>query len=104
MSPPKRKEKGSISEEDADTLRSAIHSAKEKDDDESSDAFIDMLERGRPLTDKQRAWAERLAGISPNEPAPTYENLVSSGRVPRGAEVATPLVLQNLPLKPPGRR
>ena len=38
--------------------------------------------------------------------APQYENLVSSGQVPRGKEVPTPDVLkrENLPLKPPKRK
>jgi hypothetical protein len=73
-------------------------------------AFRDMLaaleESGEgtfaTLTDAQRAWASEVAervGCSPD-----YANLVSSGRVPRGREVPTPPVLQNLPKKPPGRR
>jgi FMN phosphatase YigB (HAD superfamily) len=54
------------------------------------------------LSNAQRAWAYEVAervGCSPD-----YVNLVSSGRVPRGREVPTPAVLQNLPKKPPGRR
>jgi len=51
------------------------------------------------LSEKQREWAQRVADI-PGE----YKNLVSEGRVPRGREVPTPPVLQNRPLKPPGRR
>ena len=35
---------------------------------------------------------------------PKYENLVSSGQVPRGKEVPTPEILKNLPLKPPKRK
>ena len=35
---------------------------------------------------------------------PTYENLVSEGKVPLGKPVPTPAVLQNLPKKPPTRR
>jgi hypothetical protein len=51
------------------------------------------------LSERQREWAQRVADI-PGE----YKNLVSSGQVPRGREVPTPAVLQNRPLKPPGRR
>jgi hypothetical protein len=55
---------------------------------------------GRPgfykLTDKQRAWVvavhERVTGGG-------YENLVSSGKVPRGAEVQ--LMVGPLPKRPP---
>lgn len=64
--------------------------------------FQSMLDRGFGLSDKQRAWVEsiyeRLFDV------PKYENLVSSGKVPRGREVPTPLVLQNLPKRPPPRR
>ena len=52
------------------------------------------------LTEKQREWVtsvhERLI--------PDYANLVSRGLVPRGKEVPTPPVLQNLPKRPPQRR
>ena len=54
----------------------------------------------RQLSAKQRQWVtsvhERLV--------PQYANLVSRGLVPRGREVPTPPVLQNLPKKPPPRR
>lgn len=71
-------------------------------------AFRDMLSRveesGRELTDPQRAWVrsiyERLFDT------PVYDNAWSSGKVPRGASLATavPDVLKRpLPLKPPGR-
>lgn len=64
-------------------------------------AFQGMLDRGYPLSDKQRAWVrgvyERLFDV------PQYENLISSGKAPRGREVPTPSVLQNLPKKPPHR-
>lgn len=53
--------------------------------------------RQEQLTEKQRAWAlavhERVV--------PQYANLVSQGLVPRGREVPTPPVLQNLPKRPP---
>lgn len=49
------------------------------------------------LTDRQRRWVvgayERLV--------PQYANLMSRGLAPRGKEVPTPPVLQNLPKKPP---
>jgi len=67
--------------------------------------FVDMLDRledGQTvLTEKQRATAREAAervGIRGN-----YENLISSGKAPRGREVPTPAVLLNLPKKPPGR-
>jgi hypothetical protein len=78
--------------------------------DYERDAFAQMLrqleasssEGGyHALSEPRRLWArevaERVGCIG-------YENLVSSGLVPRGREVATPAVLQNLPKKPPGRR
>ena len=69
------------------------------------EAFAEMAEEFDTgvrlvLSAKQRDWAKRV--LERHEP--TYENLVSSGKVPRGREVPTPLALQNLPLKPPGRR
>ena len=70
-------------------------------------AFGEMAVRlesrpGTALSDKQRKW---LAGVYERVTGePQYENLVSSGRVPRGREVETPAVLQNLPKRPPGRR
>lgn len=56
--------------------------------------------RFRELTERQRAWAAAVR----ERVAPQYENLVSSGRAPRGREVPTPTVLQNLPKRPPTRR
>ncbi len=57
-------------------------------------------EHRRQLSAKQREWVtsvhERLI--------PDYANLVSRGLVPRGKEVPTPPVLQNLPKRPPQRR
>jgi hypothetical protein len=72
-----------------------------------ANAFHDMLNRmetGRLhiLSRTQRSYVkdcwERFCGEV------EYENLVSSGLVPRGREVPTPAVLQNLPKKPPPRR
>ena len=53
--------------------------------------------RFQQLTDKQRSWA---AGAR-DRIVPQYENLVSRGLVPRGREVPTPPILQNLPKRPP---
>jgi hypothetical protein len=93
-----------MTEEEVESLKVAIEAATESGDETSLEAFTEMLGRGRPLTEKQRGWVDRVAGVEVTEYAPTYENLVSSGKVVRGAEVETPLVLRNLPLKPPGRR
>lgn len=49
------------------------------------------------LTGKQREWAQDTH----RRIVPVYENLVSRGLVPRGREVPTPPVLQNLPKCPP---
>jgi hypothetical protein len=69
------------------------------------EAFADMrhnLVTGERhvLSGKQRDWVKQVA----ERFAPTYENLVSSGKVPRGAEVPEPEVLKHRPLKPPPRR
>jgi len=70
-------------------------------------AFRDMRdrlnERFHQLTDKQREWVRR----EKDKIAPEYEgDLVSSGKVPRGREVATLPVLDpaKLPKRPPSRR
>lgn len=70
-------------------------------DDARRAAFEDMQTRARPLTPKQRAWAEAtLAGVR-YEPPVEYENLVSSGKVPRGREVT--VNVGALPKRPPGK-
>jgi hypothetical protein len=67
---------------------------------EEHQAFADMsgwLRSGERscLSKKQRSWAEEVARrIVPFD----------STEVPRGREVQTPSVLQNLPKAPPGRR
>lgn len=86
-------------EDDVALLKEAIEMAPIA----TKDSFEDMLERLEEhptwtLTQKQRSWAREIVG------KPVYENLVSSGQVPRGREVPTPAVLQHRPLKPPGRR
>jgi hypothetical protein len=61
---------------------------------EAPDGFFDLTEARRNFA----LDVERRVGVG------EYENLVSSGRAPRGREVPTPSVLLNLPKKPPGRR
>jgi hypothetical protein len=77
------------------------------------EAFEDMLEKleagvyavhdgehwAKGLTKKQRDWVTSML----DEPG-EYENLISSGKAPRGREVPTPAVLQTRPLRPPGRK
>ena len=82
--------------------------AREELNDDEREAFADMLQQLndkwpvltdglRGLSLKQRAWAESRFG----ELEPCYENLVSSGQVPRGREVQ--LLFAPGPLKPPRR-
>jgi hypothetical protein len=85
-------------DDDLALLKEAIELARE----DRKEVFEDMLaklETGERhvLSEKQRKWAMEVVG------KPVYENLVSSGKVPRGREVQTPAVLQNRPLRPPGR-
>jgi hypothetical protein len=63
--------------------------------------FSGMLSNGYALSLKQHEWVADVYAKYFGEPV--YQNLISTGRVPRGREVPTPPVLQNLPLKPPGR-
>lgn len=90
--------------EDERMLRALLAESPDIDDEErfNAPAFRDMLSDGKALSEKQRSWLtgtyERICGV------PQYENLVSSGKAPRGREVPTPPVLQNLPKKPPTRR
>jgi len=94
--------------DDAEILRECIAWAKSNEggfeEADWLDAFESMLARDRALSDKQRAWVkdvhERL------DLGTHYENLWSSGKVPRGT-ISTPVpeVLKRpLPMKPPGRR
>jgi len=97
-----------MDEKDAGVLMEILRWVEEKydDPDEASHvpyaAFKSMLAHNRPLTDKQRSWARSIH--EQIFESPKYENLVSRGLVPRGREVPTPTVLQNLPKKPPQRR
>jgi hypothetical protein len=65
--------------------------------------ILDGTDAGRPfhqLSDKQRGWVTSVHG----RVVPAYANLVSRGLAPRGREVPTPAVLQNLPKRPPPKR
>ncbi len=84
---------------DAELLREVL--ALDKLSDANREAFEDMLvqvEDGYSLSAKQKKWALGLLD------KPTYENLISSGKAPRGREVPEPEVLKRRPLKPPGRK
>jgi hypothetical protein len=101
-----------LGEADQQALRECLAWAEEHEDvaEQRFDVktfrrMLDDLESGKwsSLTEKQRGWArgvhERLFD------SPTYENLWSAGKVPRGeyGKTPTPAVLQNLPKRPPGR-
>lgn len=86
-------------EEEEKLLRDVL--ALDSLSDANREVFEDMLvnvEDGYRLSVKQTKWAKGLLD------QPDYENLVSSGKVPRGREVPTPAVLLHRPLKPPGRK
>lgn len=102
----KAKAKAGFAERDADIalLHTLLDDSELRPDER--EAFSTMLDelvgpQGFPcLTPSRRRWAREVAArVRPG----AYENLVSSGRVPRGREVPTPAVLQHLPKKPPGR-
>lgn len=93
-----------MSDEDHALVSAALDTAKDAENVEAEEAFASMLKRNKPLTDKQRAWAEGMSEGKFVEAAPEYRNLFSSGLVPRGNEVELPPVLRNLQMKPPGRR
>ena len=91
----------SLREQDIKLLKRVIKHLEERGED--AEHFANMLlglEEGRwnNLTAKQKKWAQDTLD------EPEYENLVSSGKAPRGREVPTPAILRNRPLKPPGRR
>jgi hypothetical protein len=85
-------------EEDLRMLRELLDEHAGELREGESEAFADMLrslEDFRQLTEKQRAWAKSAL----ERFVPTYENLVSSGKVPRGREVE--LMVRDKPLRPP---
>lgn len=88
-------------QEDVELLRTVLANRLE---DEQHEAFSSMLEelvegRRERLSGKQRSWVRDVL----EEHIPQYENLVSSGKVPRGREVETPPALRNLPKRPPSK-
>ena len=103
--------------EDLRMLRALVAKADELDEtgsdedeifyqEKTRNAMRDMLDRMENakidfLTEKQRGYVrgvyERIFQT------PVYENLISSGKAPRGKEVPTPAVLLNLPKHPPIR-
>lgn len=99
-------------DDDFSMLRQLVAKATELDelDDDESEflfpenarrAFREMLDRGRPLSDRQRAW---VRGVYEKVfDTPTYENEVSAGKVPRGREVVLLVDAMPKPLKPPRR-
>jgi hypothetical protein len=94
----------SVKEADERMLRELLASSLDEDEEErfNARAFREMLDRGRPLSEKQHAWVadvyEKVIGD------PQYLNLWSAGRVPKGRDVPTPEVLTRSPKRPPTRR
>jgi hypothetical protein len=78
--------------------------ARDRLSDEEEVAFDSMAKQAayRPLTDRQRQWAESAYDRLDLEADRTL-NLVSTGQVPR-ENVPTFEWEKNRPLKPPGRR
>jgi hypothetical protein len=72
--------------------------------DRQKEIVQNMIDTGRKLTPKQRAFVTALVNGDRYEPEETYENARSAGKVPMGRPVEMPAVLRNLPLRPPGRR
>ena len=93
-----------LSEQDLELLDAAIDAAESSENTTAVDAFENMVKKDFPLSPKQRAWAQAVVAGERYVPEEEYQNLVSSGKVPRGREVATLPVLMNLPKRPPGRR
>ena len=95
-----------LSDEDAELLRGLLAEAPDDEDEARWNvrAFREMLERGRPLSERQHEWLvktyEKVTGN------PVALNLWSSGKVPNGdyGKTDVPEVLKNLPKKPPGRK
>lgn len=85
---------------DTDLLERLVNTYRDDIETGEFKAFFDMLGalvsgEQRCLSVKQRVWAETVARrVWP----------LDASLVPRGREVATPTVLQNLPKAPPGRK
>lgn len=97
--------------EDRDLLKRVLDWARAHEDDLDDNAakwyaaFTEWWDKYRPLSERQRAWLKAIADRLELEP--TYLNLYSSGKVPRGEKLATevPAVLRApLPKRPPGGR
>ena len=95
-----------LAERDAELLEAAIE--HEKTSDKARAIFEDMRDKtvvhGRPLSDKQRAWALAASKGERYEAEEEYLNLASSGALVRGNEVRLLVDQFPKPLKPPGRR
>jgi hypothetical protein len=84
-------------------LHDLLDHADELRDDERA-AFDDMRRQlvsgeRQHLSQDQNKWVrERHEQV-----VPVYENAWSAGKVPKGKDVPTPKVLQNLPLRPPSK-
>lgn len=91
----------SRAEEDLALLDKILEFALPEDQREAFTEMRREVKAGRRerLSGKQRQWARDVL----DEHIPQYENLVSTGKVPRGREVETPEVLRNLPKRPPPR-
>lgn len=87
-------------DEDRSLLEALVASADPAEDIDR--AFADMLARlresGRPMTDRQHAFAEAVA----TERGLSWAR--NNAHVPTGRAVEMAPVLQNRPLRPPGRR
>ncbi|HEX9137659.1 MAG TPA: hypothetical protein VF905_12050 [Nitrospirota bacterium] len=68
------------------------------------ESMMDQVDRGHPLSVKQRKLIEERFFQFELDSDEGALNLVSNGLVPRGMEVPLPDVLKNLPKKPPGKK
>ena len=102
----------STRDDDLEMLKTLLDEHVEELSEAEVEAFADMRfnmtayekvggqEHRRQLSAKQREWVTSVH----ERMVPAYVNLVSRGLVPRGREVPTPAVFQNLPKKPPPRK
>ncbi len=98
----KRRVRSRLSDEDERMLKSLLAASPDEDEEVRFQPrpFREMLERGYPLSERQRAWLhdvyERIVG------EPQYVNMASSGKLARGREVT--VNCGPLPKRPPQRR
>jgi hypothetical protein len=91
-----------LSDDDERMLRELLDKSREDDEEVRFNAtpFRQMLQRGWPLSERQRAWLadvhERVVGT------PNYLNMASSGKLARGREVKS--MVGPLALRPPVRK